>query len=151
MPIRLQVRPFGRELEEVHVLITQAADADLPGAFRRGGTAEDECRAVRRVLGLVLNVGAAGFLLPVAAVSAYLVNVALDRLAEEALAVPAPARRAALLLGAKRGDLFSVGTEKIDVDCAGVPAGDCQLLAVGAPGGYAAAFPRLGRDAMLLG
>ena len=34
MPVRLQVRAFGGELEEVHVLVAEAADADLPGAFR---------------------------------------------------------------------------------------------------------------------
>ena len=78
----------------------------------------------------MLHVGAEGQLLPVLAVDADLVNVALDGLAQDLLAVLRPVRRAAGFLGLELPVLLAVETEDEDADVAQVPAGDGEALAV---------------------
>src|SRR5438552_4158104 len=91
-PIREQVRALLGDLHKLLVVAVQPLHANLPRPFRRRRSAEKDHRAVRRVAGVVLDIGAEGQLLPVLAVHADLVDVALDGLAEELRAVFRPAR-----------------------------------------------------------
>src|SRR5207247_2041093 len=96
--------------------------------------------------GVVLDVGAEGELFPAFAVNAGLVNVALDRLKENLLAVFGPRGGAASFFGFERNRFLAVEAEDEDADLAQVAAGDGEALAVGAEGGDAATLPVLGGD-----
>ena len=76
----------------------------------------------------MLNVGAEGQLFPVPAVHVDLVDVALDRLAEDLLAVLRPLRRTASLAGLEPVDLLAVEAEDEDTDLPQVSAGDGDAL-----------------------
>src|SRR5690242_10178579 len=88
VPVRQEVGAFLGERHKLVLVAVEPLHADLPGAFGRGRPAEEDHAAVGRIAGVVLHVGAEGELLPAAAVDADLVDVALDRLAQDALAVP---------------------------------------------------------------
>src|SRR5262249_53747461 len=107
-------------------------------------------RAVGRVAGVVLHVGAEGDLFPVAAVGIDLVDVALDGLAEDAFAIFRPLGRAARFFGFELELLLAVGAEDEDADVAQVAAGDGEVLAVGAERGDAAALPAIRGEPLLL-
>src|SRR5205823_6405687 len=99
---------------------------------------------------VVLDIGAEGQLLPVLAVHADLVYVALDGLAEELRAVFRPARRAAGFVGLELKSSCAIETEDEDANVAEVPAGDGEVSAVRTEGRHSAALPFLRRGPIFL-
>src|SRR5437016_3032507 len=123
MPVRQQVRPFPGDLHELLLIAIQPLYANLPRPFRRRRSGEDDHGPVRRIAGVMLQVGAESHLFPVLAVHADLVDMALDGLAEELLAIPRPIRGTAGLLGLELVALLAVQAEDEDADRPQVPAG----------------------------
>src|SRR5438128_35669 len=141
MPVRQQVRPLLGHLDELVLVAIELLDANLPGPFRTRRPAEQDHRAVGRVAGVVLHIGAEGELLPVLAVDADLVDVALHRLAHDSFAVLRPLRGAAGFLRLELCAFLAVNTQDKDADVAEEPAGDGKSLAVGAECRDTASFP----------
>src|SRR5208337_1396448 len=141
VPVRWQVRPFAGDRYELLVVAVQFFHADLPWALGCRCPAKQDHGPVRRVAGVVLKVGAEGQLFPVAAVHTDDVDVALDRLAKNSLAVLRPLRRTASFAGLEPLVFPAVQTEDEDVDVPQVPAGDGEVLAVRSEGRYSAALP----------
>ena len=93
-------------IRDLHKLILVAVHATFDARSATGAFSvpealdhEDDQLLVRRIAGVVLHVGAEGHLLPILAVGADLMNVALHRLAQQTFAVLRPVGRATRFLG----------------------------------------------------